>query len=521
MVGIAGSKMGSAGGTPLSALLPFLIIAVFALLHVSLLRLPFFWDEAGYYIPAARDFFLSGSLVPYSTLHTAHTPLLSLFLAAIWKITGYGVLITRIVMLAVACFGLWQVYRLAENVANRSVALASLALTAAYPVVFAQSSIAHSDLLATALVWWGLREYFEPSPKPWRYALAFTLAVLAKEIVIVVPGALALFALARLRRPGIKDAFALCFAPALALACWFTFQRFSTGQWLGDPDYYRYNVSATLTPARVFFAFIQRFWQAFGHMNMWVATLAMILAMFLTPKSQRDRIPIPTQLAFASVILATILFHSILGGALLTRYMLAIYPLILIIAVSTWWRRVPRWHIAAGLAVALFALACVVNPPYRFAPEDNLSYADFIRVHQSAAKVIESRFLNVTVVAAWPATDELHRPELGYVTRPVQVKRIHDYTSESLSDAAEMDFDVLLAFSTKYEPEHPWFRSRWWTELSTRYFDYHQDLDPADVANAVGGRMIWQERRHGQWAAIIVRELPQNAQLRQPQGLTP
>jgi len=442
-------------------------------------------------------------------------------LAAVWKITGYGVLITRIAMLAVACFGLWQVYRLAENVANRSVAVASLALTAAYPIVFAQASIAHSDLLATALGWWGLREYFKPAPKPWRYALAFTLAVLAKEIAIVVPGALALFAIVRLRRRGINDAFALCFAPAVVLACWFTFHRFSTGHWFGDPDYYRYNVSATLTPTRVFFAFVQRLWQAFGHMNMWFVTLTMIAAMLIAPKPGRDRISIPTQLAFGTIIFATTLFHSILGGALLTRYMLAIYPLILIIAVSTFWRRVAGWQVAAGLAVALFATACVVNPPYRFAPEDNVNYADFIRVHQEAAKAIESRFAQATVIAAWPASDELQKPELGYVSRPIQVKQIHDYTAESLGVSAEADFSVLLAFSTKYEPDHPLIQSHWWLEISKKYFDYHHDLQPEEIANLVEGRIVWQERRHGQWAAIIFRELPQNAQLTLSKGLTP
>jgi hypothetical protein len=40
----------------------FGVILVFIfLLHAPLLRLPYFWDEAGYYVPATRDIFLSGS----------------------------------------------------------------------------------------------------------------------------------------------------------------------------------------------------------------------------------------------------------------------------------------------------------------------------------------------------------------------------------------------------------------------------------------------------------------------------
>ena len=46
---------------------PLLFAALFAglvALHAGLLRLPYFWDEAGYYVPAARDLLLTGSLIP-------------------------------------------------------------------------------------------------------------------------------------------------------------------------------------------------------------------------------------------------------------------------------------------------------------------------------------------------------------------------------------------------------------------------------------------------------------------------
>ena len=54
----------------------FAVIFVFIfLLHAPLLQLPYFWDEAGYYVPAARDILLSGSLIPRSTVSNAHPPL--------------------------------------------------------------------------------------------------------------------------------------------------------------------------------------------------------------------------------------------------------------------------------------------------------------------------------------------------------------------------------------------------------------------------------------------------------------
>ena len=54
------------------------LVAIFlglAGLHLRLLSLPYYWDEAGYYIPAAQDFLRSGLLIPQSTLTTGHTPL--------------------------------------------------------------------------------------------------------------------------------------------------------------------------------------------------------------------------------------------------------------------------------------------------------------------------------------------------------------------------------------------------------------------------------------------------------------
>src|ERR1035438_2018694 len=58
-----------------------LIFTFLFVTHAPLLRLPYFWDEAGYFIPAARDLLLIGSLIPHTTLSNAHPPLVMLWLA--------------------------------------------------------------------------------------------------------------------------------------------------------------------------------------------------------------------------------------------------------------------------------------------------------------------------------------------------------------------------------------------------------------------------------------------------------
>ena len=88
---------------PQPALAFAVIFAGIFLLHAPLLQLPYFWDEAGYYIPAARDILLSGSLIPHG-ISNAHPPLVMAWLALWWKIFGYAPLVTRSAMLVVAAF---------------------------------------------------------------------------------------------------------------------------------------------------------------------------------------------------------------------------------------------------------------------------------------------------------------------------------------------------------------------------------------------------------------------------------
>src|SRR5579859_6900707 len=158
--------------------------------HFWLLRLPYFWDEAGYYIPAAHELFESGKLFPTDTLFTGHTPLLSIYLAMLWKLFGFHPLVTRVGIVAVTAMALVEVWRLAR-IACPSLtkpglfALSATALTAVFPVYFAQSTMAHSDMMAAAFTLCALRLWLEE--KRWPSIAAFVLAAMSKETAIIVP----------------------------------------------------------------------------------------------------------------------------------------------------------------------------------------------------------------------------------------------------------------------------------------------------------------------------------------------
>jgi 4-amino-4-deoxy-L-arabinose transferase-like glycosyltransferase len=486
-------------------------------LHSGLLRLPYFWDEAGYYVPAARDLLLTGRIIPFSTPSNAHPPLVMGYLALWWKLAGFSPMVTRIAMLAVAAFTLLAVYRLARRVANAEAALASVICTALYPVFFVQSSLAQVDLASAGLVIWGLLAYVED--RLLAAAIWFSLAALAKETAILAPAGLVAWEVIRRiakRRAeqsapakAFKTISALC-VPVVILAAWYAYHRFRTGFTFGNPEFFRYNVRATMHPVRMVLALGMRLWQVFGYMNLWALTLAAILAMWRRAVQdgprERTRIELPVQYAFLAVGIVYVVAMSMVGGAVLARYMLPVIPLVIIVFVSTLWRRVRAWKPLVAVIAFMFMVGLFVNPPYGFSLEDNFAYRDYILLHQDAAHFLESRYPHATALTAWPANDELTRPYLGYVHHPIRVVRIDDFTFEQLASGADsgVPFDVALVFCTKYQPPHPLLEHwRWWQEAKIHFFDYHRDLPPAIAAHILGGDVVFDEHRNGQWIAVI------------------
>ena len=554
-----------------------LFAGVLIVLHASLLRLPYYWDEAGYYIPAARDL-LAGSLIPRSTPSNAHPPLVMAWLALCWKIFGESPLVTRCAMLLLAAFSLLGFFRLARTVSNNAVAISSTLLVAIYPVFFAQSSLAQIDLPSAGFIFWGLDYFFRakmevvgartsspvmpgefvgarasspmqtrasgvlqpPSPAHiWFAAGFFALASLTKETAILVPLTLMGAQIARRfsnqphkqchsEATAERRARNLLFTwettlplalSALPLALWYSYHYLRTGRVFGNPEFFRYNVQGTLHPLRIVLALLLRTWQAFGYLDLYVLTLACIAAMFFRPikdaHGERPRISLPIQYDFLAIILIYLVALSIIGGAVLARYMLPVVPLVILVCVSTVWRRLPAWKAVLALIALAFVSALFVNPPYGFAPEDNLAYRDYIRLHQGAEIFLAQRYPNARVLTAWPASDELTRPYLGYVRKPIQVVRIDDFSAEQLLSAADARsrFDIALVFSTKYQPHTIFDRWRLWQEWKMRYFDSHVDLPPEAASSVLGGDVVYVQHIRGQWVGIIELERIEEARL--------
>jgi hypothetical protein len=497
-------------------------------------------------------------------MNIAHPPLPSIYLALSWKLFGFSPLVTRLAVLLVAALGLTAVWRLAMRLTNvPAVALWTVALTALYPIWFAQCTLAHADIFAAACALWGL-VYVLPahtlqSPrKPWAAALWFALAALSKETAIAIPLTLAAVSLVECRRaPGMarirlaREAAWLS-SCVLPLAAWFAFHYLKTGYLFGSPEWLRYNAQANLSLSRILAAFEHRALHLTAHMNLFVPVGLAIAALLLAPrpvanschpertlplsevkgkgKSKDLRLPLSLLFSFSNqstqidnaqsrpalapsallriflLLLVNAVLYSVLGGALLTRYLLPLYPLILLVAVTTLYRRVPYWQALAAFSAAAFVAGIFINPPYGFAPEDNLTYARIIRLHQAGIQQLDARYPGATVLSAWPLADALSRPELGYLSQPYAVYLVPDFTAAGLALAADEPekYSAALVFSTKFDPPASFFtlgaRSR---AADERYFGLHHDLPPEAIARQLHGDLVWQQQDHGQWIALI------------------
>lgn len=493
---------------------PFALFAVILCMiaaHLGLLRVPYFWDET-YFAPAARDLFQTGKLIPISVPVESHPPLVYLWLAIWWKLFGFSILVARSAMLAVSALTLAAVYRLARLFTTGAVPIVVTALTAMYPVFFVESTLVQLDMAAAGLTLWGLVACLQG--RRWETGLLFTLAVLAKETAIVAPCAVlaADFLLTLLaRRQGVGDAIRSVLKaaiplllPFLALLCWFAWLYHVSGTVFGDPYYVRYNLEGAARPIRIFLACVQHVWHLLGFLNLFVLTgLATIIFAARSRLSPSDISEESSRgwLIFAFLIVGYVLMLSIVGGVTLARYLLPVYPIIILACVVGLSARVKWWPAIAGLTAAGFVAGLFpYTNRFLFRRDDNLAYLDYVSLHQAA---IES-FANgkkVKVFTVWPASSELSRPWLGYTNQPMEATEIDSFTREELlADRHERPDYILMFPRAACKAENPFRREH---APQGDYFHGPRELSPDDVAALMNARVIYRAQRRCDWVAVL------------------
>jgi len=198
---------------------------------------------------------------------------------------------------------------------------------------------------------------------------------------------------------------------------------------------------------------------------------------------------------------------SLVGGAVLPRYLLPAFPPLVLIAVILIWR-LPR---PVARSIMVFTAGCFVwawflNPPYPFPFEDNLAYADFIRLHEQAAQLLEARAGNRRILTAWPASDELAHPYLGYVRQGLNVVAVQGFGRNDFDSVSPASFDCLYLYSRRWEPSNNWLRRfPSLQQLQMRYFEYQPQIPEQELAARYHLRLLASLERRGQWVKIYVK----------------
>jgi hypothetical protein len=486
-----------------------------ALLHSPLLRLPYLWDEAGYYIPAALDFFRQGLLIPQNTLATGHTPLVSVCLAVAWWLLWYAPLVTRLTMVAFATGTLVALYLLGRTVAGRETATWGCILLALSPLFFAQSSLAFLDLPATVTttvaVWALVRRRMA-----W-FAVAASLAGLTKETAIVIVPVAVVFVCLYRKPPGKSTWLGLA-TPVVTLGVWAVYYHHVTGFWTGNAEYLQYNLYSTFEPGRIAVSLLRRLYQVFVAGFNWLLVMAALLAyrrMRATralnsgePRSEEASTGRRKEFFFLAAGLAAVYVAmlSLVGGAALTRYLLPMFPCFyLALAMLVEALPPPAMRAVFVLVAAGFVASWFINPPYPFAYENNLSYADFIRLHQQAAEWLSSQPGHPRILTAWPATDELSHPELGYVKKPMRVVSVPGFAPPAFRNISGDSFDLLYLYSRKWDPPSNWLRRY---PLLARVDGYTPPIRPVFLAFRYDLHLVATFKRRGQWVRIYAKAKP-------------
>lgn len=465
-----------------------------AALHLYYLKLPFHWDELGQFVPAALDLYRDGSWVAHSTLPNVHPPAVMAYLALVWRVFGYSIQAARAAMLAIAAVGLWLSFLLAVRLGRGAAgapAFAAALFLAATPLFYTQSMMVLLDMPAMTLTVLALLLFLD---QRWAWcAAACTLLALTKETAVTTP---AVFGLWLWLRSGKRREALYFVAPLVALAGWLAVLHHATGHWLGNAEFAQYNIGYALHPLQILYSMGERLLFLFIKDGRFIGVIALYAGW---------RLLRGTAWAIAALVAgAQLVVVTLLGGAVLDRYLLPVLPVLyaaFATAASAYpesWRRISHGALILALLIGWFW-----NPPFPFQYEDNLAMVDFVRLQESAAGFLEGFAPHERIASMWPFTGAIENPDFGYVDQPLRTVQLQSFDLADLEKVDRSSFDVLVVYTRQYPMQGSWLDVALLDPLLRRLPGYHPQATPDELTEHGYRSLIgWQRGR--QWIEIFM-----------------
>jgi 4-amino-4-deoxy-L-arabinose transferase-like glycosyltransferase len=465
--------------------------ALFLLLaHLPLVSVPYFWDEAGQFIPASLDLFYSGEIVPHSTVPNVHPPGVMLYLAGVWRLFGYSIVTSRIAMLLIAILACWCVYRLAADFLcpDRTAAVMTLVLLCLSPLYFSQSIMTLLDMPAMALTAIAMLLFLRE--RMVLASIACVALVMVKETGALLP---AVLGIVLVREHRWKQS-ALFLIPAIPLIGWLLLLHARSGHWFGNASFAQYNLLYPLNPVRFALALFRRGYYLFIGTGYFIGTFALLKTRV---DSRAWRVAVIFAVAHVSAM-------CMIGGAVLERYLLPVLPITLAAFSNALCSLTPRYRNAAFAAMCAASAVCIfVNPIYPFPLENNLAWIDFVDVQHDAAVYLSTHLpAEATISSAFPFAGCMRRPELGYTVRNFRIEEVPDFTRQSIDSLRGRHIDAFAIFSSTWDPLGLMGNPRWVAFLE-KFYGFEPDLAPDQILAVLGLHAVARFERHGQWIELF------------------
>ncbi len=412
----------------------FAIVAVFAALvfisKLPILDVPFYWDEMAW-VSQAR-WLAQGTLfhalpgLRGASAFFGHPPGLHLTLAVLVKFFGFSIALAHLLPIGFAFIGTLFTYLLGRSLYDtRAGLLAALCLFLS-PIYFAQAGMFLADLpvaaLGVACVYLALRGSYRP------YVLCASYMVLLKETAVAVVVAVALYR--ALTGGALKERLRRLIAyavPLVVIGLFVAWQKLMTGRWF---FIYPPNLHLELlvpTPRVVLHQVVVITRWLFVYQGRWMFTAAIILNLVLHRETRRRReLWLLALMALLSGYAFALLYF-------LPRYILPALPIVYVIGAWSLLElfTMPAWRTAVVAITVVFMAWTLTHQPLTSSSEFNLRYLDVVAIHRTMCGLIAAEHPGSRVLTAWPHTQELRQPELGYVKQAVR--------AESFNDGSELD----------------------------------------------------------------------------------
>ncbi|MFK7986359.1 MAG: ArnT family glycosyltransferase [Sandaracinaceae bacterium] len=446
---------------PLAALVSLL---AYTLLIQADLSTPYWWDAAAVYVPGskwvAENSFAAFPGVFPSLLARGHTTLFYVVTAVAYALFGTAPPVGHVVVLGFATLGSALTYALGARLFGRPAGVAAAGLLVVSPLWLTMSAQMLPEVPLAALTAGSL--YAFSRGRHVEAAVWGVLVVLTKETGVACPlaitGALLLYGVRRRRFDDLVRPLLISLVPTVALAGFFVWQRLAEGWWVlpfhaelfgQEHDY------------------LSQFGGVFNSMLLAdgrvVALLgAVVLGLYRLRAAPESFAQDPHEAPSPShpprwVVLTSLVLVFLANQGFFTqmwfleRYALAAHPGLMVLLAgllvpkASWpSRRLLASGAVVVLATAGLAVQLAATGSDYASGETTFRYLRMVEAHQRVYAVLESTDEPALVMTAWPMTEELRKPYLGWVSREYETVGIRGYRDGTDSVQGDRDIDAIV-----------------------------------------------------------------------------